>query len=210
MSLFDLLFIVLFFATFVILVFILIAVMKGRRRIALRLLCILGASLGAYLLVVALVALASPQKILTQQQSRCFDEMCFSVTDVKVASKIGTGKQTVITGGKFYLVTIQVSCHGHGRAQSEAGVGISLVDAAGSTYKVSPAGQRGYETTNGPNPPLTVRVRPGESISTVQVFEVPGKTSGVSLHVSHSGPGLFIIGDDESPLHKPTLIRLQP
>lgn len=210
MSLFDLLFIALFLGTVTLLIVTLITALCGRRRITLRLLCFLGISLAAYFLIVALVAVATPQKVLTREQSRCFDEMCFAVTDVKIALTIGQGQQATKAAGRFYLVTIQVSCHGHGRAQSEAGVGVSLVDTTGSTYEVSPTGQHAYQAGNELNPPLTARVAPGDSVSSVQVFDVPMEAAEVALHVSHSGPGLFIIGDDESPLHKPTIIRLHP
>jgi len=210
MSLFDLLFILIFLGTVVALIVILISALCGRRGTAIRIMRGLGGSLAAYFLVVVLVAVATPQKVLTREQSRCFDEMCFSVTDVKTASAIGKKPPMTKASGTFYLVAIRVSCLGHGRAQSEAGVGASLVDAAGHTYEVSPAGQHAYEAENSVNPPLTARVAPGEDVSSVQVFDVPLKAPDIALHVSHSGPGLFIIGDDESPLHKPTIIRLHP
>ena len=210
MTIFDLLFIFLFLATIITLLIIVINMLCGRKHTALRILRILGGSLAAYFCVVVVVALAAPQKVLMPGQSRCFDEMCFTVTNVKIAPTIGRKPPITKAEGVFYLVTIQISCHGHGRAQSEGGVGASLIDAKGYTYEVSSAGQHAYEAESRGNPPLTTRVAPGENVSSVQVFDVPVKASEVALHIGHSGPGLFIIGDDESPLHKPTIIRLQP
>lgn len=210
MSLFDLLFIVLFLGTLILLLVIGVSALCGRRRLALRLLCLLSISLAAYFIVVIVVAVLAPQKVLTRSQCRCFDEMCFTVKDVNITPVIGRGQQAAKAQGMFYLVTIEVSCYGHGRAQSEAGVSASLVDATEHTYEVSPMGQRAYEAENTLNPPLTARVAPGESVSSVQVFDVHVEASEIALHIGHSGPGLFILGDDESPLHKPTIIRLHP
>jgi len=210
MSVFDLLFIFVFFGTVILVFVILVNLLRGRRSSARRSSRVLGIGLAAYLLIVAIVAILSPQKVLTIGQNRCFDEMCFAVMDVKVTPTVGSGQRQIHAKGTFYIVTIRVTCQGHGRAQSEAGVGVSCLDSKGNTYKVSLQGQRTFETANTTNPSLTDRVPPGESISCVQVFDLPPDASDVALHVSHSGPGLFIIGDDESPLHKPTIIRLTP
>ena len=82
------------------------------------------------------------------------------------------------------------------------------MDTTGHTYEASVIGQRDYDAAHVSNLPLTARVTPGDTVPCVLVFDVPSDAKDVSLHVSHSGPGLFIIGDDESPLHKPTIIRL--
>ncbi|HEX5324169.1 MAG TPA: hypothetical protein VFW40_10310, partial [Capsulimonadaceae bacterium] len=108
----------------------------------------------------------------------------------------------------FYIVTVRVHSHARGRPQSEAGVNASLVDSHSRSYQISEVGQRAYEAEHGPTPPLTDRLQPGQTIESVLVFDVPAGASDIALNLGHNGPGLFIIGDDESALHKPTIIRL--
>ena len=211
MTLFDLLFILVLLGSIILLAVTVILALSGRRRKAIRLLRFLGIALAVYLLIVAVVAVAMPQKILSRDQSRCFDEMCFQVADVKNVTSIGSETRRTIAqaGHSFCIVTVRITCRGHGHAQSEGGVIGSLVDARGATYHVSEAGQRAYDGAHGTTPPLTARVAPGETVLSVQVFDIPSQAPGLGLHIGHSGPGLFIIGDDESPLHKPTLIRFE-
>ena len=210
MSGFDLLFVLVFLSTATTLIVILVNLFRGRKHAAVRVSRALGTGLASYLLVVAAVAALAPQKVLTMGEDRCFDEMCFAATGVKKVPVIGQGSNRVRASGSFYLVSVRVSSHSRGRAQSEAGVKASLIDSEGHVYQVSPQGQRAYESGAGPSPPLTSRLQPGETISSVQIFDVPQGTSDLALHFGHDGPGLFIIGDDESPLHKPTITQLEP
>jgi hypothetical protein len=85
------------------------------------------------------------------------------------------------------------------------------VDGQGRKYDVSPPGQGAFEAEHGPAAPLTSTLALGQSLSTVQIFDLPDDARDVGLTVEHPvgpSPGLFIIGDDASLLHKPTIVRL--
>ncbi|HEX5323295.1 MAG TPA: hypothetical protein VFW40_05870 [Capsulimonadaceae bacterium] len=209
MSIFDILFLVVVLSAAITLVAALIGLLRGRRRSALRALGILAACLAVYFLVDIVVTVSSPQRVLRMGQNRCFDEMCFAATSVKIVPTLGPKGRRVKAAGRFYLVTIRLSSHARRRPQRELGVMVSLIDSRGQIYGVSSAGRGAFEAASEPNPPITSLLQPGESLNSVQVFDVPKGASGIALHVGHSGPGLFIIGDDENPLHKPTLIRLR-
>lgn len=208
MPLADLLFLLAVFCTFVTLIGILVALLRGRKRAALRALCALGICLAIYMVIGVVVGVSAPQKTLKMGEDRCFDEMCFAPTSVKIVPAIGQASSQTNANGNFYEVSIRAASHARGQAQREAGVSVSLMDSIGHVYEVSPQGQRAYEAANGPTPALTSRLQAGQRITSVQVFDVPRNASGLALHFGHNGPGLFIIGDDESPLHKPTITPL--
>lgn len=208
MSLSDLLFLLAVFCTFVTLCGSLVALLRGRKSAALRAFCALGICLATYMLIGVVVGVSAPQKTLKMGEDRCFDEMCFAPTSVKIVPAVGLASNQIKANGNFYEVSIQASSHALGHAQREAGVSVSLIDSTGHVYEVSPQGQSAYEAANGPAPALTSRLQAGQRIISVQVFDVPRNASGLALHFGHNGPGLFIIGDDESPLHKPTITPL--
>jgi len=209
MSVFDLLFLVIFLGSVVALVAVLVSLLRGRRSTAVRILRALGTGLGIYFLIVIAVDIAAPQRVLGMGEDRCFDEMCLAATGVRTAPEIGPKGHMAKARGVFYLVTVRVHSRALRRAQREAGVNVSLIDSQGHTYNVSPAGERAYEAEHGPVTPLVSQLAPGQTIESVQVFDVPAGAKGVALHIGHDGPGLLIIGDDESPWHRPTIIPLK-
>jgi hypothetical protein len=108
MSVFDLLFIFIFLGSVITVLTTLINLLGGCKPAAKRTSRVLCIGLGAYLLIVALVAIMAPQKVILKGQDRCFDEMCFAVTDLNITPAIGNGRQQLRAGGRFYLVTIRV------------------------------------------------------------------------------------------------------
>jgi len=102
-----------------------------------------------------------------------------------------------------------VSSRSRGRVQSEGGLRALLWDS-GKYYEVSSGGQQAWEAVNGETARLTVRLRPGESVQSVQVFDLPNDASAPGLALSHGfTPGYFVIG--ECPLfQKPTILKLAP
>jgi len=206
---FELLFIALFFTTLIALVSVLIMVVRGSRRSAMRLLQAAGAVWVVYLFIVVAVSITTTQRIIPTGQDLCFDEMCFAAIQTQSMSQLGSGDSAVRADGQFYVITVRVSSHSRGRTQSEGGLRALLWDS-GKYYAVSPQGQRAWEVDNGATSPLTSRLQPGESVKSAQVFDVPKEVSSPGLVLSHGfTPGYFVIG--ECPLfHKPTLIRINP
>ena len=207
---FELLFVGLFLASLIALISVLILAIRGRRRAAMRVLGTLGVGWAVYLFVVGAVAAAmatQPQRTIPMGQERCFDEMCFSVINVQVVPQLGPASQPVKADGMFYVIGMRVSSHSRGRTQSESRLRALLWDS-GNYYGVSSGGQQGWEAVHGETAKLTARLRPGESIESVQVFDVPKEASAPGLVLSHGfTPGYFVIG--ECPLfQKPTIQRL--
>jgi hypothetical protein len=210
MTVFELFFVGSFLASLIALIGVLLLAIRGRRRMAARVLRTLGVCWAVYLLVVFAVAAtmaARPQPTIPMGQERCFDEMCFSVTNVQVVPQLGSASQPVKADGSFYVITVRVSSHSRRRIQSEAGLRALLWDA-GKYYEGSPSGQQAWEAVNGGTAGLTARLRPGESVQSVQVFDLPKDASTPGLVLSHGlTPGYLVIG--ESPLfQKPTVHRL--
>ena len=207
MTIFDLLFILLFLASVVALISILIMLVRGRVPAAKRLLLFFLGTWALYLAIVFITAAATPQTIIAFNQEQCFDEMCFSVSQVQTATQLGPSSSPVSAKGVFYVVTVRVTSHSRGRAQSEGGIHALVWDSA-RYYDISPSGQRAWEATHA-TPRLTARLQPGESILSDQVFDVPARSPSLSLVLSHGfTPAYIVIG--ECPLfHPPAILRLQ-
>jgi hypothetical protein len=194
MSPFDLLFILVVLASLATLAVVTAAVLAGRfRKAALVCAGYLG-GLVLYLGVVVGVALASPQRTLALGEDQRFDDWCIAVDDV-----VRSGSP----GQENYTVTVRLSNRARRVSQREKGVVVYLIDDKGRRFDAAP------------DPcavPLDVRLEPGQSVTTPRTFEVSGASGRLALVVGRDGlsrfPGLFIISDDSSLLHKPRILPL--
>jgi hypothetical protein len=179
--------------------------LRGRATPAKRLLQGLGIGWLAYLSAVALVAANTPQRVILRDHDLCLDEMCFAVTNVQTASAIGSAQ----AAGVFYIVTVRVSNHGRGRAQSEHALHARLW-SPGRQYQQSPAGQSAWDAAHSQNVPLATRVQPGQSILSDQVFDVTAEAGSAGLVLSNGfTPGYFVIGEC-ALFHPPSILKLNP
>jgi hypothetical protein len=201
---FELLFLALAFATLISLVTALAMAIR-RRRVA-RLLLSVGIVWAMYLTIVAAVSAATPQKRIPMGQEQCFDEMCFSVAHVEAFSELGLAAQPTRATGRFYVVTVRMTSRSRGRPQREGGLR-ALLWSAGKYYHVSAEGQTAWEMAHAPAAGLTARLNPGESLLSVQVFDLPNSVTTPGLVLSHGfTPGYFVIG--ECPMFHPPAIML--
>jgi hypothetical protein len=190
MTTFDLIFIFAFLASVVILMATIVAAIGGRRRSALGRLLGLGVFVSVYLAVVVAASLTSPQRLLALNEPQCFDDWCLSVDHVEQAP----------AGGEVsYAVTLRLFSRARRRTQRESGASVYLLDDRG----------RRYEPLADPRAlPLNARLSPGESLIATRRFTVPADTPNPGLVIAHGRlPGMFIIGDDQSLFHKPSVIR---
>lgn len=212
MTIFDLVFIVVFLGTVAVLVTVLVRALRRRLTQAVRLLAVYGVFLALYLCVVIAVSLATPQRFIDMGEDRCFDDWCVAVESVDTASVLEQGEQITKANGTFYVVTLRLSNHARGRAQRASSAAVYLRDDQQRRHDVSRQGQNAYEAEHGPTAPLTASLPLGQSLITVRVFDAPVNAHILGLTIEHPvgfGPGVFIIGDDSSLMHKRTLIRLQ-
>ena len=193
-TIFDLLFIAVVFASLATLLTAAIVAIRGRRAHALVILHKFGICAIAYLAIVVVVALFSPQRVLSLGEPWCFDDWCLSVENVSRAPAPPLFS---------YNVSLRIFSQARRVSQRAKGAWINVID------------QRGNRYPSEPDPsavPLDVLLQPGESITTSRLFKLPADAAGLGLITGHGGPncfpGCFIIADDASLFHKRTFVRL--
>jgi len=203
MTLYELVFILLFLSSVVVVIGIVILVTFRRRSVAWKILLGTGTVWCVYFVFLAAFDLMAKPLIIAPGQDRCFDEMCFAV----VGAQMSTSPLAKSAERKLYIVTVRVTSHSQGRTQGEGGIRARLCDH-GQYFAVAKQAQTAYEREHGTSPMLSQRLAPGESIKSVVVFDVPQSISHPSLTLDHGfTPGYFIIG--ESPFfHGPDLFTL--
>ncbi len=201
MTLYELLFILMFLGS----VISLLLAAFLRRRGGSRVLVALASVWAVYLVILMVTDICSSQKVFTLGEDQCFDEMCFAVTDLQIIP----AQSVTLSGveGSLFAVKVRVTSHSRGRAQAEGGIRGRLYED-GTYVNPSVAAQRAYNARYGESPILTQKLAPGESTVSVLVFEVPPGMTHPALTLDHGfTPGYFVIG--ESPFfHKPDIHRL--
>lgn len=148
-----------------------------------------------YLAVLVGTSLLQRQKIVAFGQPQCYDEMCFTV----LASDQLPGY--LLRDGSYLLrVRINVTNHGH-HPESE-----SLLEA----YLVDRQGRQWHEVPGLSGIRLTTRIPAGGSVVSEPVFKVAGDATGLGLVLTHGWkqPGVLVIGNSDSLLHRPTVVQL--
>jgi hypothetical protein len=128
-------------------------------------------------------------------QPQCFDEMCFTVTGMEEVKGF-----MVRDGRRLVRVTVRVTNRGRS-TQSESLIKIYLTDAQGRRWEES-AGVNGVG--------LTTKVGAGASVVSEPIFNLAGDATGLRLVLTHGWkqPGLLVIGDPDSVLHRKTVVEL--
>jgi len=148
-----------------------------------------------YLCVLVGVSLGQRQRVVEMGEARCFDEMCFTVTGVEELPGF-----LIRDGRRLIRVSVQVGNRGR-KAQSEGSIWAYLVDGQGRRWEESPG-------VNGVG--LTAKVTGGDSVVSEPVFKVAADATGLGLVFTHgwSPPGVLVIGDSDSCLHRRTVVML--
>jgi hypothetical protein len=149
-----------------------------------------------YLAALVTVSLVQPQRAVGMRQEQCFGEMCFAVVGVDEVPGF-----LVRDGSRLVRVAVRVTNRGRGKVQSERLMRAYLVDAQGRRWEES-AGVNGV--------PLTARVEAGDSVVSEPVFKVAHDATGLELVFTHGWkqPGVLVIGNSDSWLHRRTVVRL--
>jgi hypothetical protein len=148
-----------------------------------------------YLSVLIWVSLEQRQKVVALGEPQCFDEMCFAVTGVEEVPGF-----LIRDGRRLIRVSVRVTNRGR-KTQSEGLIRAYLVDGQGRRWEESP-GVNGVA--------LTARVAGGDSVVSKPVFKVAGDATGLSLVLTHGRwqPGVMVIGDSDSWMHRRTAVDL--
>jgi hypothetical protein len=148
-----------------------------------------------YLGVLAGVSLVQKQKVVAMGEPQCFDEMCFAVTGVEDVPRF-----LVRDGRRLLRVSVRVTNRGRS-AQSEPLIRAYLIDAQRRRWQES-SGVSGVG--------LTARVAGGGSAVSEPVFMVAGNATGLGLILTRGWrqPGVLVIGDSDSLLHRRAVVEL--
>lgn len=178
---------------------------------------------GAYAGVLLGFSLASSEKSLAAGEWKYFCEvdchLAYSVVDVTTTKTLGPPSNQKTAQGLFYVITVKtwfdektISTH---RAKDlplrPNRRAVAVVDDQGRRYRPSLEGQLALAHTKSLSVPLTQSLRPGESYTTVLVFDLPADSSNPRLLVVTADEiSWLIIGHEGSFFHKKILFRLEP
>jgi hypothetical protein len=183
----------------------LVALIARKPGLAKRIALGLAAYVVLYALALVTVSLSSPQQVLGMHQDRCFDDWCIAVVGVTEQPAIGASRAQ---GGEYALVTVRVSSRAQGIRQRAVDAAIYLLDGSGRRYDPSPEGQRALEGANLAGQPLNSYLDPGGSFTHTAAFDLLAGAKPYALVVTHGlFPGMLIIGDGQSFLHKPVIFK---
>jgi hypothetical protein len=165
-------------------------------------------------------SLASGERVLARGEEKHFCEidchLAYSVAGVRRAKTIGVGSEQATARGEFVVVTLRTrfdettisSQRGNGQLYPNPRRAI-VYDAEGRAYEPTEEGRRALASEGDTGRPLDTPLRPGESYTTELVFDLPSEARSPILLINESSPEThFIIGHENSPLHKKTEFKL--
>ena len=148
-----------------------------------------------YLGALLLVGRFQEQRVLAKGQEVCFDKVCYAVLGTTM---VGEFKGA---GGQLVQVDVRMT-NRSGDVRGVEGLHAYLVDEKGSQWP---------QTTGVGGNALTAVMSAGHQTVSEPVFRVEGTPGGLSLVLTRgwTGWGWLVIGDTDSLLHRPDLLRLQ-
>jgi hypothetical protein len=149
-----------------------------------------------YLVTLVGVSLGQRQRVVALGQEQCFGQMCFTVTGTEEVPGY-----LIRDGRRLVRVSVRVMNKGK-NAENEGLMRAYLVDAQGRRWEES-AGVSGVR--------LTTTVAGGDSVVSEPVFKVAGDAIGLKLVLTRGWrqPGVLVIGDSDSMLHRRTVVDLK-
>jgi len=166
-TVFDLLFLVLFLACVGTLIVAAITALRGRRARALVILRRLGIAVALYFCALILVSALSPQRFSTVGADQCSDDWCIAVQAVR---------RDTTSAGIGYEMTFRLASRARRVAQRERFVAVYLRDQRGRRYApVAEASEVPFDTL----------LKPGESARAIRRFLVPADARVAGLVVAH-------------------------
>ena len=194
MTIFDVIFLLAMFCTFITLVAAGTLAILGRRSQALRILGIWTSCAAIYLGVGLAVSFLRPQSVRSIGEPWCFDDWCLTVQNVKLEAN---------STNNTYRVDLRVESRAKRIAQRANGAWIYLIDQNGQRF--APESSSFV--------PLDVLLSPGASIAATRTFLLPRSARAVGIVTGHGGPycgvmDFLIIGNSGCLFHKPAMVRI--
>jgi hypothetical protein len=197
----------------------LVGVLRGRGERAKTAAAIGAGWLGLYLAGLIAVSLTSREQVLEPNQFKRFCgfyldcHVMVTVRDVETFTSLGSGADQATADGIFYVVTVEQASDAQRVPVGLARPVADIIDAAGRRYERSERGEAALARILGPQPPLGRVVDAATSYRTRLVFDLPGDVSNPRLLIAEREwlarlSELFLIGDEDSLLHKSTVFRL--
>ena len=196
-----------FFVAVLVLIQSLIVRKRGRAKFVLLAMLLLA---GAYLAAILIFSLVSHEKLLARGAEKHFCEidchLAYSVANTSQAKTLGNSPNQTTAQGTYTVVTIKTRFdettisprRGNGLLYPNSRV-LTLVDERGNKY--APTSQSGT--------PLTTPLRPGESYTTDIAFDLPPDAKPTMLLINEGEwETHFVVGHENSPLHKKTRFQL--
>jgi hypothetical protein len=176
---------------------------------------------GGYATLLLGASLTSREVILGSGEKKYFCEidchLAYSVERTTIAKTLGAPPHAVIARGSYRVVALKTWFDETTTASFRPRDvplypnprNVYVQDALGRRFDPSPAGQRALEAMGHPFVPLTRKLVPGESYVTELVFDLPTDAREPRLYVGDADPTVFfLIGHEESPLHKKIWFRI--
>lgn len=173
-----------------------------------------------YLGLLLVFSFMSSERQLARGEEKYFCEidchLAYAVTDVLRTKTVGTPQNQAAATGVFYVVKVrtrfdeQTISSGRGDAPLTPNSRVlTVLDAQGRSYAPSVEGMRALELSQSGGTPLATPLRPGQSYTTTFVFDLPESAVNPALLINEGEPVTrFVVGHENSPLHKKVLFRL--
>lgn len=194
MTIFDLLFILIFLATVAALTTAVFQAIRGQSRKSLRILSVSALTLVVYFAICCAITLLTPRRVLNLREPQCFDDWCVSLENI-IELREGSNAK--------HAITIRIFSRAKRISQRENGIAFYMEDDRGRRYPV---------LSNPSDTPTNVLLQPGESVTLSRGFEIPPNTNLAGFVVTHEGGfpiQWFVIGEGPSLFHKEPITRLQ-
>lgn len=175
---------------------------------------------GLYLVGILIFSFASRETVLARGQEKHFCEidchLAYSITEVRETKTLGDAPNQATAAGMFRVVTIKTrfdentisTTRGNGPLYPNSRV-LTIMDENSNKYFPSAAGQRALESSHAAGTAITTPLRPSETYTTTFVFDLPADIRSPTLLIREGElVTLFVIGHENSPLHKKTKFQL--
>jgi hypothetical protein len=173
-----------------------------------------------YLGLMLVFSFTSREKRLARGEEKHFCEidchLAYAVTDVQKTKTLGSPANQISAKGIFYLVTIRTRFDEKTISSTRVDAPLTpnsrvvmITDGRGASYSPSIEATKALESTQSSGTPIETPLRPAESYTTTFVFDLPENVENLALSMTEGEFAThFIIGHENSPLHKKVLFQL--